>query len=137
MRLEVFWGQLEAYSIERVIIAFERAFEELKWFPVPADIIEFLSEKKFDYPKPDLPEIDHRLSPEETRRVLAGVEEHLRNTIPGWDKTPTPADGIKSIFKRAKDTPTTLEGERADNFEARRQALRLQGKLILDHEGEA
>ena len=40
VQVEMFWEQLERYSIEEVEEAFKRVRGKLKWFPVPADVVE-------------------------------------------------------------------------------------------------
>lgn len=113
IRLAVFWETLKDYPIESVEAAFERAFRELKWFPRPADIIEFIQEyenenyqKESEYLKIEW------MEPTEEGREMA-------------------KKFLNELMEKLEEKERKADRERVINFEKRREELKKQAKLLV------
>jgi hypothetical protein len=115
LRIDVFWEALKNHSIESVINAFERGFKEFKWFPRPAEIIDFISdESQRNYSENQKIDSDHQLQwmdPNEQGRVQA-------------------KELFEKLYSRWDDEEAEMEKLRNQRFEERRKELKKQAKLL-------
>jgi hypothetical protein len=118
LRDQVFWELLENYSIEIVEMAFERARNELGFFPKPAEIIEFIRfEGENKYLQGQSVEPDHQLEwmyPTEEGKALA--KEYLTNIF----------DVVEKDMMKPK-----LKGKDAKEFEDKRKIAKEKAKQLL------
>ena len=125
LRNEVLWEQLEPYPIDRVERAFSRANGKLKFFPTPAEIIEFIQEDINDeYLRgPRIPQ---------SRRI-----DWMEPTAEGREKAKQIVQEIRQKLEAkwaAEDREK--EKERAARFEMNREHLKKQAKRLGRGQGE-
>jgi hypothetical protein len=86
VQVEMFWEQLAGFSIEEVEEAFRRCRGKLKWFPVPADVIEraniVRAERRVDedhrLPEHIMTEEERLASMARVRVMIDGLKAKLR-----------------------------------------------------------
>ena len=112
LRIDVFWEALAGYSFESVGKAFQRSYEELKWFPRPADIIELILDDNEKTYQSKNRLIEWARPTEESKRI---AKEMIRQSQDKWAREDLEAKRI-----------------RAENFEKSREKLKRQARLLRE-----
>lgn len=122
VRIDVFWEELKNYSFETIETAFKKVFKNLKWFPAPVEIIEYIdsANQENEYQK------YLEWSTKENRKLFKMIEF----------KNPS-IDEIKKLVKKIcdaigeKSNPMPkLDGRRAEEFEEKRKIAKEKLKLL-------
>jgi hypothetical protein len=114
LRADVFWEALKYASIEDVTMGIERACNELKWFPPPIEIENFIYEhnhQKYLRNQSERQEQIEWMEPTEAGKVKA-------------------KELIQSFYDKLNREDIEAENGRIDRFQQRRIELKKQAKVI-------
>jgi hypothetical protein len=115
LRIEVFWEILSPHAIEKVERAFKRAILELKFFPTPSHILDFIHEEAIQ----TIPE-------REQLEWMEPTDEGKRRAL----------EIIAEMKERWAKEDLEKEEKRVENMEGQRVVLKKQAKIFLINKGE-
>ena len=115
LRVEVFWEVLSFLDIEKVDRAFQRAILELKFFPTPSHILDFIHE-----------EAVQTISEREQIEWLEPTEEGKRKAL----------EIIADLKERWAKEDLEKEQKRIEKMEERREVLKKQAKMFVVKGGQ-